>query len=68
MREEQGENTLLLIYAINLPCRWSFILIDVCLFWLLSFSIKHQDFISSKWYQTSAVTGRISAKHPVSMT
>ncbi|MEQ2249213.1 hypothetical protein ILYODFUR_027171, partial [Ilyodon furcidens] len=26
--------------------------------------VKSKNYISSKWYQTSAVTGRISAKHP----
>uniref|UniRef100_A0A674PDL6 DNA-directed DNA polymerase n=1 Tax=Takifugu rubripes TaxID=31033 RepID=A0A674PDL6_TAKRU len=26
--------------------------------------VKNKDFISSKWHQTSAVTGRISSKHP----
>ncbi|KAK5604739.1 hypothetical protein CRENBAI_011449 [Crenichthys baileyi] len=26
--------------------------------------VKSKNYVSSKWYQTSAVTGRISAKHP----
>uniref|UniRef100_A0A3Q3E0B3 Polymerase (DNA directed) nu n=1 Tax=Labrus bergylta TaxID=56723 RepID=A0A3Q3E0B3_9LABR len=33
-----------------------------------SFLTKHQNYISSTWHQTSVVTGRISAKHPVSKT
>lgn len=37
------------------------------LFLFLLFSTTHQDYISCKWYQTSAVTGRITAKHPVSI-
>lgn len=39
-------------------------------FWLTSCTsaslVTHQNSVSSTWNQTSAVTGRISAKHPVS--
>lgn len=46
-------------------CLFSFVF-DLFISDSLCIPLLHQNYISSTWYQTSVVTGRISAKQPVS--